>query len=58
MGLTLLTILIAIWVVLVIYSVTWMPEHQSKWDNAIGFVVVSATVLMVLHILFKIAGVY
>ncbi len=58
MELILITILTATLVILVIYSVAWMPEHQSKWDNAIGFVVVSFIVLMVLHILFKIAGVY
>ena len=58
MELILITILTATLVILVIYSVTWMPEHQSKWDNAIGFVLVLAFVSAFIHILLKVAGAY
>ncbi len=37
---------------LIIYSVTWMPVRPSKYDNLIGFIVLVALVLMVIHMLY------
>jgi|FLOH01.1.fsa_nt_gi hypothetical protein len=58
MELFIITLLTASLVMLIIYSVTWMPTHPSKWDNAIGFVLVLAFVSAFIHILLKVAGAY